>query len=59
MPLTFLAALDPWADLSDEQVVAEVLAGHTATFEALMRRHNQRLYRTAGRFSATRRRPRT
>jgi len=47
MPLTLPAALDPWADLSDEQVVAEVLAGHTATFEALMRRHNQRLYRTA------------
>jgi len=47
MPPTLLAAQDPWADLSDEQVVAEVLAGHTATFEALMRRHNQRLYRTA------------
>ena len=47
MPLTSLAALDRWADLSDEQVVAEVLTGHTALFEALMRRHNQQLYRTA------------
>ena len=42
-----LAALDRWAGLSDEQVVAEVLTGHTALFEALMRRHNQRLYRIA------------
>jgi RNA polymerase sigma-70 factor (ECF subfamily) len=41
------AALDRWAELSDEQVVAQVLAGHTAFFEALMRRHNQRLYRAA------------
>jgi RNA polymerase sigma-70 factor, ECF subfamily len=41
-----LTALDRWADLSDEQIVAEVLTGHTAAFEGLMRRHNQRLYRT-------------
>jgi RNA polymerase sigma-70 factor, ECF subfamily len=32
---------------SDEEVVARVLAGDTAAFELLMRRHNQRLYRTA------------
>jgi RNA polymerase sigma-70 factor (ECF subfamily) len=31
--------------LSDEQVVARVLAGETAMFEIVMRRHNQRLYR--------------
>lgn len=32
---------------SDEEVVARVLAGDTAAFELLMRRHNQRLYRAA------------
>jgi RNA polymerase sigma-70 factor, ECF subfamily len=47
MPLTPQADVDRWAELSDEQVVAEVLSGHTALFEALMRRHNQRVYRTA------------
>lgn len=31
--------------LSDEEVVARVLAGQTAWFEILMRRYNQRLYR--------------
>jgi len=33
--------------LSDEEVVARVLAGETAMFEIVMRRHNQRLYRVA------------
>jgi RNA polymerase sigma-70 factor, ECF subfamily len=33
--------------LSDEEVVARVLAGETGMFEILMRRHNQRLYRVA------------
>ena len=33
--------------LCDDQVVARVLTGQTAVFEVLMRRHNQRLYRTA------------
>jgi RNA polymerase sigma-70 factor (ECF subfamily) len=33
--------------LSDEQVVSQVLAGQTAMFEIVMRRHNQRLYRVA------------
>jgi len=32
---------------SDEQVVSRVLAGETALYELLMRRHNQRLYRVA------------
>ena len=32
---------------TDEEVVARVLAGETALFEILMRRHNQRLYRVA------------
>jgi RNA polymerase sigma-70 factor (ECF subfamily) len=31
--------------LSDEDIVARVLAGETAMFELLMRRYNQRLYR--------------
>src|SRR5438067_8537695 len=33
--------------LSDEEVVARVIAGETALFEIIMRRHNQRLYRVA------------
>src|SRR5207253_4841114 len=33
--------------LSDEDVVARVLAGETELFEVLMRRHNQRLFRVA------------
>ena len=33
--------------LSDEAVVSRVLAGETALFEVLMRRHNQRVYRAA------------
>ena len=39
--------MEEWNALSDAQVVARVLAGQTASFEVLMRRHNQRLYRTA------------
>lgn len=34
-------------DWTDEQVVTRVLAGETALYELLMRRHNQRLYRVA------------
>jgi RNA polymerase sigma-70 factor, ECF subfamily len=33
--------------LSDEDVVARILAGETAMFEIIMRRYNQRLYRVA------------
>ncbi len=33
--------------LTDEEVVSRVLAGDSAMFEVLMRRHNQRLYRVA------------
>jgi len=33
--------------LSDEEVVRRVLAGETALFEVIMRRYNERLYRTA------------
>lgn len=35
------------APLSDEEVVARILAGETALFEIIMRRYNQRLYRLA------------
>jgi RNA polymerase sigma-70 factor (ECF subfamily) len=34
-------------DLSDEEVIAAVLAGDVALFEVVMRRYNQRLYRVA------------
>jgi RNA polymerase sigma-70 factor, ECF subfamily len=33
--------------LSDEDIVARVIAGEAALFEIIMRRHNQRLYRVA------------
>lgn len=39
--------LEGWACLSDEQIVGRVVAGQTALFEVLMRRHNERLYRAA------------
>src|SRR6185295_11638878 len=38
---------DPTAALTDEDIVDRVRAGHTALFEVLMRRYNQRLYRIA------------
>jgi RNA polymerase sigma-70 factor (ECF subfamily) len=47
MHLVSAAVLDRWQALSDEQIVAQVLEGHTALFEILMRRHNERLYRAA------------
>ena len=34
-------------DWTDEQVVTRVLAGETALYELVMRRHNQRIYRVA------------
>jgi len=44
-PLTeTVTSQDP---LSDEEVVARVLAGETSMFEVVMRRYNQRLYRVA------------
>ena len=42
-----MKAIDGTTALSDEQVVVQVLSGHTAMFEVLMRRHNERLYRAA------------
>src|SRR5262245_39154162 len=40
------AALPTPAELSDEAIVVRVLDGDTALYEILVRRHNQRLYRT-------------
>ena len=40
-------ALERWNTLTDDEVVASVLEGHTALFEILMRRHNERVYRAA------------
>ena len=40
-------AVAPQEALSDEEVVERVRDGEGALFEILMRRHNQRLYRTA------------
>jgi len=35
------------AEQSDEEIIRQVLAGNTALFELLMRRHNERVYRAA------------
>ena len=42
---TAVEKLNTTTPLSDEEVVARVLAGETALFEIIMRRYNQRLYR--------------
>src|SRR5690349_18668055 len=47
MHLVNAAVLERWQALSDEQIVAQVVAGQTALFEVLMRRHNERIYRAA------------
>ena len=39
--------LESWSVLPDEAIIAQVLEGHVALFELLMRRHNERLYRAA------------
>ena len=39
--------LSPTAALPDEEIVPRILAGDTALFEVLMRRHNERVYRAA------------
>ena len=36
-----------WNLLTDEEVVRQVVAGRSALFEVLMRRHNERVYRAA------------
>jgi RNA polymerase sigma-70 factor (ECF subfamily) len=47
MHLVNAQVLEQWNTLTDEQVVAQVLGGHTALFELLMRRYNERVYRVA------------
>ena len=47
MHIVSAPVLEGWTLLSDEQVVTRVLAGQTALFEVLMRRHNERIYRAA------------
>ena len=41
------AAISPQPEQTDEEVIREVLAGDTERFELLMRRYNERIYRTA------------
>ena len=45
MHIVNATVLERWGALKDEDIVADVLDGHTALFEILMRRHNQRVYR--------------
>lgn len=47
MHLVSGSVLERWNQLSDEEVVAQVLSGQTALFEVLMRRYNERVYRAA------------
>jgi RNA polymerase sigma-70 factor (ECF subfamily) len=47
MHLVSGAVLERWNSLSDEQIVGQILDGHTGLFEILMRRHNERIYRAA------------
>lgn len=46
-PADASAARSASPELSDEDVVLQVLDGDTAMFELLMRRHNERIYRAA------------
>ena len=46
LPASAVASIDG-VDQSDEDVIRQVLAGQTAMFELLMRRHNERVYRAA------------
>jgi len=45
LPMTSLAAALEHAEQADEAIVRQVVAGQTALFELLMRRHNERVYR--------------
>ena len=46
MHLVNASVLEEWNALTDAEVTAQVLMGRTALFEVLMRRHNERVYRT-------------
>jgi RNA polymerase sigma-70 factor (ECF subfamily) len=41
------AVLERWTGLTDEEIVERVVQGHTALYEILMRRHNERIFRAA------------
>jgi RNA polymerase sigma-70 factor (ECF subfamily) len=43
---TYRPLADDYRELSDEEIVARVVAGEVALFEILMRRNNTRVYRT-------------
>jgi RNA polymerase sigma-70 factor (ECF subfamily) len=45
MHVVSASVLERWNQLTDEEVVGQVLGGQTALFEVLMRRHNERVYR--------------
>jgi RNA polymerase sigma-70 factor (ECF subfamily) len=45
MAVTAAVAIESSEQLTDEEVVQRVVAGDTALFEILIRRHNQRIYR--------------
>src|SRR5687768_2134105 len=47
MQMVSAQVLERWGALTDEQIVDQVIAGQTALFEVLMRRHNERVYRAA------------
>ena len=47
MQVVNATVLDRWNTLTDEDLVEQVLNGQTGLFEILMRRHNERIYRTA------------
>ena len=46
MHLVNASVLEEWKALTDAEVTAQVLMGRSALFEVLMRRHNERVYRT-------------
>lgn len=46
MHLVSASVLEEWNRLSDTQIAAQVMMGRTALFEVLVRRHNERVYRT-------------
>jgi len=50
-----LNRLEQLAPLTDEEVAERVVSGDSGAFELLMRRHNQRLFRTARSVLRTRR----
>ncbi|HUS20195.1 MAG TPA: RNA polymerase sigma factor [Terriglobales bacterium] len=45
MTVAAAPSLEPFRALTDEEIVARIVAGQTELFEIIMRRHNQRLYR--------------